>query len=237
MPVISFVSPKGGAGKTTAAILLATELANKGIGVTVIDADPRQWVCRWGQGDNIPASLNIEPFHRPDGGDETAIIDQIEDAAEKTPFVIIDLEGTANHRIGLDVSRSDLVIVPTQPGPMEGESAAEAIKLVKSQERAFRIKVPFAVLMTRLPAAIRTRIERNLVEQMQSADIPVFQTQLMERSAFRAIVEQRCTLEQLPPNTYKLEDAIANARSFAGEVIAMYKAQQGKQDERKEAAA
>ena len=90
--------------------------------------------------------------------------------------------------------------------------------------------------MTRLPAAIRTRIERNLVEQMESADIPVFQTQLMERSAYRAIIEQRCTLEQLPASTYKLDDAIANARSFAGEVMAICKSQK-KSDGLKEAAA
>ncbi|RYF34242.1 MAG: ParA family protein, partial [Cytophagaceae bacterium] len=39
MPTIVFVSPKGGAGKTTAALILASELA-RGAAVTVIDADP-----------------------------------------------------------------------------------------------------------------------------------------------------------------------------------------------------
>ena len=37
MPVISFVSPKGGVGKTTTALLLATELAEQGAShVTII---------------------------------------------------------------------------------------------------------------------------------------------------------------------------------------------------------
>ncbi len=40
MPVIAFANPKGGSGKSTSALLLATELAVKGASVTIIDADP-----------------------------------------------------------------------------------------------------------------------------------------------------------------------------------------------------
>ncbi|WP_313228507.1 ParA family protein [Sphingobium yanoikuyae] len=39
MPTIAFISPKGGVGKTTAALLLASQLA-RGAKVSVIDADP-----------------------------------------------------------------------------------------------------------------------------------------------------------------------------------------------------
>jgi chromosome partitioning protein len=42
MPTIVFVSPKGGVGKSTAAVLLATELATHGGSVTMIDADPNR---------------------------------------------------------------------------------------------------------------------------------------------------------------------------------------------------
>ena len=41
MPTIPFVSPKGGTGKSTSALLLATCLA-KLYDVTIIDADPNQ---------------------------------------------------------------------------------------------------------------------------------------------------------------------------------------------------
>ena len=39
MPVISFANPKGGAGKTTTALVLATQLASRGAQVLIIDAD------------------------------------------------------------------------------------------------------------------------------------------------------------------------------------------------------
>ena len=51
--------PKGGAGKSTAAVLLGTELAAKGGDVTIIDADPNRPVSRWAKRPNKPLSLNV----------------------------------------------------------------------------------------------------------------------------------------------------------------------------------
>ena len=47
MPTIVFASPKGGVGKSTAAVLLATELASHGGSVTMIDADPNKPLSQW----------------------------------------------------------------------------------------------------------------------------------------------------------------------------------------------
>ena len=46
MPVIVFATPKGGAGKTTSALLLASELAARGATVAIIDADPEKWISQ-----------------------------------------------------------------------------------------------------------------------------------------------------------------------------------------------
>ena len=82
MPVIAFSSPKGGAGKTTAATVLATVLAERGASVTVIDADPNKNVVDWAKLPGKPASLTVV-------GDvtEETIVDAIEEAAGKTAFV------------------------------------------------------------------------------------------------------------------------------------------------------
>lgn len=48
MPVISFASPKGGSGKTTSAIILVCELAQKA-DVIMIDADPAARSQEWSQ--------------------------------------------------------------------------------------------------------------------------------------------------------------------------------------------
>ncbi len=46
MPVISFANPNGGAGKTTFALILATQLSENGASETIIDADPERWISQ-----------------------------------------------------------------------------------------------------------------------------------------------------------------------------------------------
>ncbi|MGA3107433.1 MAG: ParA family protein [Terriglobales bacterium] len=59
MPTIVFASPKGGVGKSTAAVLLATELAGFGAGVSMIDADPNKPLSRWAKRPGRPAVLEV----------------------------------------------------------------------------------------------------------------------------------------------------------------------------------
>jgi len=114
MPVISFATPKGGAGKTTSALLLASELATQGAKVTIIDADPEKWISQWaslpGKPDNITVISAVS---------EETIIDEIENASGTSPFVIVDLEGTASLMVAQAIGLSDLVIVPTQGASMD----------------------------------------------------------------------------------------------------------------------
>jgi chromosome partitioning protein len=61
MPNIVFASPKGGAGKSTSAVLLATQLADLGVSVTLVDADPNKPLSRWAR---LPGKLNAHNFTR-----------------------------------------------------------------------------------------------------------------------------------------------------------------------------
>jgi len=42
--IVAVSNPKGGAGKSTTTLLLASYLAQNGASVCVVDADPRQWI-------------------------------------------------------------------------------------------------------------------------------------------------------------------------------------------------
>src|SRR5215210_1071704 len=152
MPTIVFASPKGGAGKSTSAVILATELALKGTAVTIIDADPNKPVSQWARREGCPPNLSVIADIS-----EKTIIDEIESAAAKTPFVIVDLEGTASMMVAYAISRADIVIIPTQPSQLDAKQAARAVALIKQQERAFKKSIPFAILYTRTSSAIRTK--------------------------------------------------------------------------------
>lgn len=231
MPTIVFASPKGGAGKSTSAVLLATELALKGAGVTILDADPNKPVSLWakmqGRPENLTVVANIS---------ESTIIDEIEAAAQKTPFVVVDLEGTASMMVAYAISRADIVIIPTQGSQLDASQAAKAISLIKQQEKAFGKKIPYAILFTRTSAAIKPRTLQHIQQEFQKHGILAFQTQIHEREAYRSLFSFGGTLENLSPqHVSNLDAAVINARAFAGEVIGMLK--QGQNQEQYNATA
>jgi chromosome partitioning protein len=222
MPTIVFASPKGGVGKSTAAILLATELVSHGAPVTVIDADPNKPLSQWAARPGKPAALSVIA-----STSEDTIIDTIEKAATQTPFVIVDLEGTASMMVGYAMSRADLVIIPAQGSHLDASEAAKAIKLVRAQERAFARTIRYAVLFTRTSAAIRPRTLQSIEAEFLKNKIPMLASQLHERDAYRAIFSFGGTLAGLDASQVtNIPAAILNARTFASEVVAMLKPNQ-----------
>jgi chromosome partitioning protein len=232
MPTIALVSPKGGAGKTTTAFLLSTALA-KLYDVTVIDADPNHPIQTWANGGNTPPRLNIVS-----DVDEDTIIERIEDAAAKTPFVIVDLEGTASKIVIYAISQADLVIIPTQGSQLDANEASRAIRVVLQSQKMTKTETPYAVLLTRTSPSIRTRTQAHIQKGLIGAGIPVLNTELNERDAYRAVFSFQQTLDGLnPADVPNLDKARLNVWEFVHEVVERLKdvAEGGRKEENTEA--
>ena len=218
MPVISFISPKGGVGKTTAATLLATQLARK-TRVVMIDADPNRPIEAWSSLRGAPDNIEVVT-----GITQDNILDKIDEAAREATFVIVDCEGTASLTVAYAVGAADLVIVPTQGSQLDASQAARALALVKNQERQARRTIAHAVLLTRTNPAIRPRTLGSIQDQLRERGVGMFETQLNEREAFRAMFSFGGSLEtQQADQVPNIEKAIVNARAFAAEVVEMLK--------------
>jgi chromosome partitioning protein len=215
MPTIALASPKGGAGKSTAAALLGTDLAERGTTVTLIDADPNHPLTRWAKRGGTPISLTIL-----ESNSEEELIDAIEAAAKRTAFVIIDLEGTASSTVGVAMSRADLVIIPTKGSDLDATEAVKAIKFIRFQEKIYRRTIPFAVLFTQTRPAIRPKTQINIEAQLREQDIPMFGVQIHERDPFRAIFSFGGTLRKLDQKQVRgVNTAISDVRLFTNEVV------------------
>lgn len=215
-PVIAFVSPKGGVGKTTATLTLASELINQlQKTVTIIDADPNYPFKRWVDMGRKPDLLNVI-FDKS----EETILDNIERARQTSKVVLIDLEGTKNMRVTYAVSKADLVIIPVQGSILDANEAAEAIKLIKRTEKGFNRTIDFAILFTRMPAAIVSRNFSDIAGQLSDAKIPVLESRLIEREAFKTMFAMGKSLYDLPKEQVS---GLANARldsyAFAEAVV------------------
>lgn len=242
MPTISLFNPKGGSGKTTTALLLATELAQLGASVAMLDGDPNPNLCRWAERRGIP-TLDVAADHA-DSTDEAvklmearfgdarlvavrcrdsvAVPDWLDALSRKYAFVIADPEGTANDWVNHAAAMSDLVIIPLRPGPMDAEQMLRAVRLVQAQSKALKREIPYRLLFT-CSGHIMTRDEKLIRQHAEAKGHPIMRTALAERAAYRAMVAQQKFLSELSSTgedpVSGLDKARSNARALIAEIV------------------
>ena len=98
--------------------------------------------------------------------------------------------------------------------------AGRAIKVIKQREKMTGRALPYAVLLTRRNPVIRTRTMSHIQQGLIEAGIPVMQTELHDREAFRAVFSFRQTLQGLDPREVaNLDKAQANVEEYATEIV------------------
>lgn len=213
MPVISFATSKGGAGKTTSAIVLGTELA-EATDVILIDADPAKRLTRWSTLAPLPERLYVITSHG-----ERAIQDEIAAAQRQATFVLIDLEGSASRLTSFAIAESDLVIIPSGEEQQDADAAIETLAEIGMEGRARRRPIPAAILFARTSAAVKSKLEKHIHDELTKAG-RVMQTELHRRTAFSSLHNAGGGLRQLDPTDVNgIEKALLNARAYASEVI------------------
>lgn len=213
MPVIVMASPKGGVGKSTCAVLLASEFARMGADVTVLDCDPNKSLTRWAS-HGAPAGVTL----RSEVG-RSEIVPTIRSADGDGKIVIVDLEGVASQLVSRAISQADLVIVPMQPTALDAEIGSEALALVREEEEALGRSIRHAVVLTKTSAAVKSRVQKELEEQLTGAGIDVIEPSLVSRAAFSELFAYGGDLtammnDQEMMTGGKVDKALINAQAF-----------------------
>jgi chromosome partitioning protein len=220
MPVIAVSNPKGGAGKSTTTLLLATYLAQSGASVCVLDADPNQPIMDWKTNGNSKTKMQVVG-----GVKESNLMEILEQQTQQ--FVFIDLEGTASVLVSRSIAMADFVIIPVQASAVDVRQAGKAIRAVRDEEKVAQRSnasrtIPYRVLMTRTPApgAPVSSVQRQLEAEIESAGIPRFRTSLAERLAYKAIFVERLSLAELGEHKVgNLEAAYQNVHELVEELV------------------
>lgn len=139
MHIIALIAQKGGVGKTTIAIHLATAFAAGGRATLILDLDPQASATEWKdhRAAEFPAVLSIQPSRLGKVMEEAKSIG--------TEILILD---TAPHSEGtsLEAARAaDLVLVPCQPTIMDLRAmskTADLLRLVRKPAYAVLNGVP-----------------------------------------------------------------------------------------------
>jgi len=213
-----FLSSKGGAGKSTAALVLALGLARRNERVAIIDADPNLPLYRWGALPNKPSNIMV---FGTTGAEE--LRDVMPFADTWADWVIVDTEGSMRARSLVQVISPDLALIPLGPSPLEGLEAIRTSRALKEMA-APGDAVPHACVFTRLPAAIRPRSFGEVVGQLKAEQIPIVDTPLIEKEAFRAMFASGGGLDTLDPHRVSgLEAARLNAEHYSSAIFRMFR--------------
>ena len=215
MPVISFANAKGGAGKTTAALLLATELAHQGYRVAILDADPQRWITQWF--DVSGHKRNLEVISEVS---LASLQGHLRELKLTTDYIIVDLAGARDALVTAAIGLSDHVMIPVQGCAMDARGAAQILDLIKLMETTARMEIRHSVVLTRVTSMVTTRALLAVKGLLAARGVNVMNTPIAERSAYRDIFDHGGTLYTMDPaRTSNVDKAQENARQFADEVL------------------
>jgi chromosome partitioning protein len=212
MPVIVLCSTKGGVGKSTTALVLAQVYSAAGKATTLIDADPNQPLATWARrsNPNVPENLHVVG-----GINEETIVDAIDDAAAKNPFVIVDLEGSANLTASYAISRADLVLIPMRGKQLDADQAGRVVALIERESKAFRRRIDYRVVFS-MATALLTKEQRHIRTTLEGKGIPILPAALKEMAAFSAMFQIGGTIFDLTKeDVSNPQSAIDNAKALA----------------------
>lgn len=139
--IISLLNLKGGVGKTTSCIALATAAARDDKDVVVLDADPQGSATFWA--DNADDNERPLPFEVNAANPATIkrAAKKFQGDPDKWAFIDCPPNGTI-----LDAAQeaSDLVIIPTGTGNADLVKTAETVRTMEANDKLY------AVLLTRV---------------------------------------------------------------------------------------
>lgn len=217
MAVISFANVKGGAGKTTTALLLGMELVRQGYSVAVLDADPQGWIATW-----FELTAPNARFTVTKGVTTSNLPSHLRRLHGTVDHVLVDLSGAGDVLVALAAGLSDLVLVPVQGCALDGRGAARVLELIKYVEGNARTRIHHSVVLNRVSAVVTTNAIRNVMTMLAGRGVPMLQTAIIERSAYRDLFDHGGMLHELDDGKVSnLGRARANAECFADEVLAL----------------
>ncbi|HEV7436620.1 MAG TPA: ParA family protein [Pseudorhizobium sp.] len=215
MPVISFANAKGGAGKTTAALLLATELAHEGYRVAIIDCDPQHWISQWAEISGPVRNLQVISE-----ASVASLQCHLREMASQVEFFVIDLAGAKDALVTTAIGLSDHVMIPVQGSAMDAKGAAQILDLLTLMKEKANLAIPHSVVLTRVTSMVTTKALLTIKGLLAARGVNVLNAPIGERTAFKELFEAGGTLHTLDTaKVSNVDKAKENAAAFAQEVL------------------
>ncbi len=179
--IIAIVNQKGGAGKTTLTMILASALMNNHVRVLVADADPQGSATFWAQNNpGFPAV--VEDF----SGRGDKIGKKLQKRSEDYDFILIDSPPHADLPIIQSaLLHAHLALVPLNPSPLDLRASLAIRDSIQAAQRE-NPELQARLVLNQVQS--NTRMSQEILQVLDAFGIPVMKTQLHQRMAYRQCI-------------------------------------------------
>lgn len=167
--IISFISRKGGTGKTTIAMNLATMLYNLGHKVTMVETDTNYTLNTLRQMEVYKSGAKDESLFKIIGSTDQKIIDDLEKLkqSEKPDFVLVDSAGkTTDSNIKKLCIESDLIVIPTSLTQNDLLVTYQTVEDIKPAQEINK-KLKIAILANRIHSSTKQNTIDAALEELK----------------------------------------------------------------------
>ena len=170
--VISVLNQKGGVGKTTLAVHVATAFSQQGAKVLLLDADPQGSALDWAAVRPDATTFPVVGLPRP------TLHRDIQSLLPDYDLIVIDGPPRVNELARSAIMASDLVLIPVQPSPYDIWAAKEIVDIIKDAS-VFKENLKSAFVINR--KIVNTAIGRDVSEALSGYELPVLESQICQR--------------------------------------------------------
>jgi chromosome partitioning protein len=190
--IISFLNQKGGVGKTTLAVHVATALAMRGHRVLLVDGDPQGSALDWSASRETDALFPVVGIPKP------TIHKELPKLAANYDFVIIDGAPRVYDVARSAIMASDIILIPVQPSPYDVWAAKEVVDLVGEVEN-FKENLKTLFVINR--KIVNSAIGRDVGDALAEYKLPVLRAQICQRVSFAESAGRGQTVLETEPDS------------------------------------
>ena len=195
MKIVAVISQKGGAGKTTVAVHLATVAAASGHSAAIVDLDPQGTAASWGDRRQAETPEVVS-------GQAARLAVLIEAAqANDADLLILDTAPNADQTALRAAQVADVVLIPCRAATFDLEAIQTTLTLAELAKK------PCFVVLNAIPP--RSGIGREAAEGLKARGAGVAPCMLSQRAAFAHGVIDGRTAQEFEPGGKAAEEVEA----------------------------